>query len=200
MQTAIGNLKTEISSKYVTLDSITASTDSTEEPKVNYIFVRNKDFETYQQQQAAAIAASITTEQLNTTELVINDAYITYEDSKLLLGEESIALQSQIPVIEFLSNETFKNKNKEDDIYYYVYDDTDRYILDSEFTSYKTQQNQVTTNLNSGITKNQTSIGDLTTLTTANQNTLVLAINELVSKINALEEEVGDLKQKLGIT
>lgn len=198
MQTSINDLKTEISSKYVTIDAITASTE--EEPKVNYIFVRNSEFEAYQQQQADAIATSITTEQLNTTELVINDAYITYEDSKLLLGEESIALQSQVPVIEFLSNETFKDKNKEDDVYYYVYDDTDRYILDSEFTSYKTQQNQVTTNLNNGITKNQTSIGDLTTLTTENQNTLVLAINELVSKINALDAEVKDLKQKLGNT
>jgi hypothetical protein len=99
-----------------------------------------------------------------------------------------------------LSNETFENKKKEDDIYYYVYDDTDRYVLDSEFTSYKTQQNAVTTNLNTGITKNQTSIGDLATLTTTNQNTLVLAINELVSKINSLTDEVDTLKQKLGIT
>ena len=78
-----------------------------------------------------------------------------------------------------------------------VYDTEERYVPDSEFTEYKTSQSQVVRNLSENITKQQTSIGELSNLTTENKNTLVLAINELVTKITDLTNEVNTLKEQL---
>ena len=192
MQNAINSLEKEISEKYVTIESI-----STEDPNVNYIFLKKSEFDQYKTIHDNSLALQITTENLNATSLTLGENIITYEDSEILLNSDKLALQSQIPVIEVIDNVTFENQEKEDDVYYYVYNDTDRYVLDSEFSQYKTQQNQTNATLSNLITANNNLIGDLVALDTTNQNTLVFAINELVSRINDLTNEIELLKQQI---
>ena len=192
MQNAINSLEKEISEKYVTIESI-----STEDPNVNYIFLKKSEFDQYKTIHDNSLALQITTENLNATSLTLGENIITYEDSEILLNSDKLALQSQIPVIEVIDNVTFENQEKKDDVYYYVYNDTDRYVLDSEFSQYKTQQNQTNATLSNLITANNNLIGDLVALDTTNQNTLVFAINELVSRINDLTNEIELLKQQI---
>ena len=192
MQNAINSLEKEISEKYVTIESI-----STEDPNVNYIFLKKSEFDQYKTIHDNSLALQITTENLNATSLTLGENIITYEDSEILLNSDKLALQSQIPVIEVIDNVTFENQEKKDDVYYYVYNDTDRYVLDSEFSQYKTQQNQTNATLSNLIIANNNLIGDLVALDTTNQNTLVFAINELVSRINDLTNEIELLKQQI---
>lgn len=192
MQNAINSLEKEISEKYVTIESI-----STEDPNVNYIFLKKSEFDQYKTIHDNSLALQITTENLNATSLTLGENIITYEDSEILLNSDKLALQSQIPVIEVIDNVTFENQEKKDDVYYYVYNDTERYVLDSEFSQYKTQQNQTNATLSNLITANNNLIGDLVALDTTNQNTLVFAINELVSRINDLTNEIELLKQQI---
>lgn len=192
MQTAISELETEIASKYVTIESI-----STDNPDVAYIFLKKSAFENYNTTKDALLQQEVKTNQVTTTKVVMDNVTITSNDSDLLLNNEKVALHSDVPIIEFVDNETFETTQKDDNVYYYVYDDTDRYVLESEFSQYKTSQNQTTTVLSESIIKNQTSIGELNNLTTENTNTLVLAINELVQKISDLTNEVNTLKERI---
>jgi hypothetical protein len=123
--------------------------------------------------------------------VILNANTLTTDDSNLLFNNEKIALDKAVPVIQLIDKAGYDalteiDKNK----YYYVYDTEERYVLDSEFTGYKTSQTQVAKNLSETINKNKSSIGDLINLTTDNKNTLVLAINELVNKINNLTAEI----------
>jgi hypothetical protein len=60
--------------------------------------------------------------------------------------------------------------------------------LDSEFSQYKTLQASMLNILSQNI-------GNLESLSTDNKNTLVLAINELLTKISSLTEELQMLKE-----
>ena len=193
MQAAIDALSTEISEKYVTIESITK-----EDPTVEYIFLKKSEFDTYKKDHSDAVAKQITTEQVTTNSVVLGTHTVTTDDSNLLFNEEAVAFLSQLPLIEVLDSASYEAKEeKDDDTYYMVYDTEERYVPDSEFTEYKTSQAQIVRNLSDGVTKNQTSIGELINLTTDNKNTLVLAINELVTKINTLTAEVQALKEQL---
>ena len=187
LQKDLSNLQNSVTNDYVTKESIT-----TEDPNVEYIFLKKSAFDSYKTEHDNALQ-----EQITTAKVVIGNNSLTSQDSDLLLNNEKVALHSDVPIIEFVDNETFETTQKDDNVYYYVYDDTDRYVLESEFSQYKTSQNQTTTVLSESITKNQTSIGELNNLTTENTNTLVLAINELVQKISDLTNEVNTLKERI---
>ena len=193
MQAAINNLQKEIASKYVTIEAIT-----TEDPEVEYIFVKKSEFETYKADKDLALATSVATEKVITNQIELGEGTLVQQEDGVSFNDEKIAFVKQIPVIEVVDSKTFETKEDiDEETYYYVYDETERYVPDSEFTEYKTAQNKTNTTLTENITKNQTSIGELINLTTDNKNTLVLAINELVSKINDLTNELSSLKEKV---
>ena len=193
MQKAIDDLEKEISDKYVTIESITK-----EDPNLEYIFVKKSEFDTYKTTSAESLATQVNTEKVVTNNIVMGSHTMSTDDSDLLFNDEPVAFVNQIPVIEVLDSESFEAKTDIDDnTYYYVYDENNRYVLDSEFSEYKSSQTKTITNVTENVTKAQSSIGDLVNLTTENKNTLVLAINELVSKINDLTAEIDELKNKL---
>lgn len=193
IQKDIAALQSTLTNDYVTISSLT-----TEDPNVEYIFVKQSAFETYKTTHSEEIAESVNTKKLTTSEIVLGENSLNSSESDLLFNEEKVALSSQVPVIEVIDNSTFESLSEIDDNkYYYIYDDSDRYILDSEFTEYKTAQNGTITTLSENINKNQSLIGDLTNLNTDSNTTLVIAINELVSKINDLTTEIEELKEKI---
>lgn len=193
IQKDLADLQQTVTDNYVTIESITK-----EAPNVEYIFLKKSDFDTYKTTHDTDIAKEIITEKVTADSIVLGSHTITTEDSSLLFNQEAIALSSQIPIIEVLDSSSFESKTDiYEDTYYMVYDTEERYVPDSEFTEYKTSQSQVVRNLSENITKQQTSIGELSNLTTENKNTLVLAINELVTKITDLTNEVNTLKEQL---
>lgn len=189
MQAAIDALNKEISDKYVTIDSITKETEG-----VDYIFVKKSEFNTYQENHDAALALSITTEQVNTGSITLNEQTLTSEENKLKFNGSDVAMSNEVPIIEVLDDKTFKDKTDiDDDTYYYVYDLEERYVLESEFTTYKTQQSTSMQTLSNDITKNKNAIGDIETLTTENKNNLVYAVNELGTKFTDVISNIGEL-------
>ena len=198
IQTSVSNLAKEVSTKYVTIESITK-----EDPEVEYIFVKKSEFDLYKQEQSESFSDSIntkelTTEKLNTPSINLGNDVITSADSTLVFNEKSIAFFNQIPNIEVLDQTTYDSKDKDDKTYYMVYDTNDRYVLESELLEYKTNQAQALKGVSDLASNNQILIGNLLNLETDNKNTLVLAINELVNKINTLTQELNALKEKIG--
>lgn len=195
LQNDLSKLKTSVEDNYVTKESITDESST-----VEYIFVKKAIFDQYVKNHADTIAKELITNKVSTNEVLLNEATLAYNNANLTINNQNIALQNQVPVIECLDDKTFKDIEKSDNTYYYIYDDTDRYILDSEFSQYKQQQSYTVTTLFDNITKNKNLIGEITNLNTNVQSTIVLAINELVDKITQLDQEVRSLKEQLGIT
>ena len=98
-------------------------------------------------------------------------------------------------MIDNVSYEALPEKDPEK--YYYVYNDEERYVLDSEFSKYKASQSGTISTLSESINKNKTEIGDLSVLSTESKNTLVYAINELSTKITTILVELEDLKNRV---
>ena len=193
LQKDLSDLQKQVYEDYVTKEDITI-----DNPDVEYIFLKKSEFDTYQKDHSDAVSKQLTTEQVTTNSITLGTHTVTTDDSNLLFNEEAIAFLSQVPLIEVLDSASYESKEeKDDDTYYMVYDTEERYVPDSEFAEYKTSQTQIVRNLSDSITKNKTSIGELINLTTDNKNTLVLAINELVNKINILTAEVQTLKEQL---
>jgi hypothetical protein len=119
----------------------------------------------------------------------------------LLFNSERVALTKEVPVIELIDLKDYENKTEEeldDKTYYYIYNDDERHVLDSEFTDYKTFQGNTNTILNEGITKNKSAIGDLEQLKTENKTTLVVAINEISDYVGKLDGDLGSLLEDNG--
>lgn len=208
LQTDLQTLQTTVESDYVTKDSIMI-----DDPATQYIFVKNSEFEAYKNTHEQAISEKIATKEVEATsvnsktlnteeiiskEIVLNDNTLTSTDDNLMFNEEPVALVEQIPVIEVIADEDFKVKEDIDpDTYYYVYDTTERHVLDSEFTEYKTNQNNAMTTLSNLIVSTQDAVGSLADLTTTNNNSLVLAINELVAKIASISSDLESLKNSI---
>ena len=75
-------------------------------------------------------------------------------------------------------------ENPDENTYYYIYNDDERYLLDSEFTQYKTQQSEALNTLSNNINTNKNTIGVLSNLTTENKNSLVFAVNEVNANLS----------------
>ena len=197
IQTSVSDLAKEVSTKYVTIESITK-----EDPEVEYIFVKKSEFDLYKQGQLESIAESISTkevstEKLNTPSINLGDDVIESVDDSLLFNEKAVAFIDQIPNIEVLDQTTYDAKDKDAETFYMVYDTTDRYVPESELLEYKASQAQALKGVSDLASNNQMLIGNLTNLETANKQTLVLAINELVNKVDALTQELNAIKEKL---
>lgn len=178
------NLQNTVTSDYVTKESIT-----TEDPNVEYIFLKKSEFENYTTTHENQISQQITTQKIN-----INGEVLTVEAPDLLFNDAKIALQEQVPVISVLSKQDYDAlSQKEENVYYYIHGEEERYILDSEFSEYKTLQSNTITNLSELINTNKNSIGTLSSLTTTNKNTLVLSINEINENLIDVIDKIGDL-------
>ena len=188
-QKAFSDLEKEIASTYVTIQSIT-----TEQEGVAYIFVKNSEFDTYKE----SLKTSITTDNIITNTITFGDDVVNVKDSALYINEAKLANEDQIPVIEIIDKVAYDNKqDKDDNTYYYITDDNDRYVLESEFVKFNTSQTESIASLGADISGIQTTIGSLANLDTDAKTSIILSINELVTKITNLTQEVEDLKSKL---
>jgi hypothetical protein len=112
---------------------------------------------------------------------------VNVKDSALYINEAKLAKEDQIPVIEIIDKAAYDNKEvKDDNTYYYITDDIDRYVLESEFGEFKTSQTTSITSLGSDISEIKAAIGSLVNLETDTKTSIILAINELVTKITNL--------------
>lgn len=177
LQKELSDLQTVVTNDYVTQESITV-----ENPEVEYIFVKKSAFEAYTKEHSESIATQIATGQI-----IFGDNVLTSNESDLIFNDEKIALDKQIPVIELIDLEEFEALSSIDnEKYYYIYNDEERYVLDSEFTNYKTNQSRAISTLSDSINSNKISIGDLSILSTNNTNSLVNAINEVNAYVSQL--------------
>lgn len=192
IQKDLSNLQTSVTNNYVTKQEITV-----EDPNVEYIFVKKSAFEAYTTEHANSLAKSITTQNLvASTSVTIGDDLLTTSEQDLLFNSERVALTKEVPIIEVMDATKYEEIEVPDEnVYYYVYDTEERYLVESEFTLYKTQQSEALTTLSNNIINNKNSIGSLADLTTENKNTLVLSINEVNSNLSQLITNIGDLTQ-----
>lgn len=192
IEESIQNLQNNISSNYVTKESITDENSEEE-----YIFVKKSSFNEYVNSHNEQLSQSITTQQLNsesinTKQININENIINTDDeNSLLFNSEKVALDKQVPVIEVLSNTEYSDIEKNENTYYYVYDVDKSYVTSTEFKEYKTSQSETLSILNSNT------IGFLGNLSTDDKTNIVSAINELVTKLQNLTNEVATLKEKV---
>ena len=191
MQAAISALESKIADEYVTIDAITKGT-----PERSYIFVKSQEFSDYKSEIQNAFESN----QITTNKVILGGNDLTVTNSELHLGSDKIALNKDVPVIKYLSNDDYKKEDIQDNVYYYIYDDTDIYVLKKELEEYQNNQSNAQNLITSLVTTNKNSIGDLNTLETESKGTLVLAINELVSKIKDLTDQVNSLKEQLDKT
>ena len=190
LQQELSNLQNTVTNDYVTKASITV-----DDPETEYIFVKKTSFDDYKTKHDEAIAEQVTTKKVNTTSIQFGENNLNCQETDLLFNDEKIALDKQIPIIKCLSDSDYKDEIIEEHVYYYVYDEKDRYVLDSELTQYKNSQTSTNTILSESTNKNTNSIGDLTKLNTETKNTLVFAINEVNNNLTTLNNSVGDLTQ-----
>ena len=198
IQKEISDLQTSVTTEYVTKQEI-----SVEDPNIEYIFVKKSVFENYTKAHEEAIATSVTTKSIIISENInIGSNIITTSEQSLLLNSERLALSKEVPIISVIDKDQYESlENPDENTYYYIYNDDERYLLDSEFTKYKTQQSEALNTLSNNITSNKNTIGVISNLTTENKNSLVFAVNEVNANLSQLITNIGDLtKLPEGIT
>jgi hypothetical protein len=66
----------------------------------------------------------------------------------MIVNGKRVALNEQVPVIQVMPITDYNNLvEKQEDVYYYTYDDEDSYVLNSDWTNYKSQQSEILTSL-----------------------------------------------------
>jgi hypothetical protein len=66
----------------------------------------------------------------------------------MIVNGKRVALNEQVPVIQVMPITDYTNLvEKQEDVYYYTYDDEDSYVLNSDWTNYKSQQSEILTSL-----------------------------------------------------
>lgn len=191
LNTTAESLQTQIDSvrnsliNYVTIEEIT-----TEDPSKEYIFVKNSTFETYK----TNIANSFSTTNLTVDTITFGNNTLKASETVLLFNDKDVATVDQIPELLIISKAEYDAITPDENVYYYIYDDDERYVLQSEFSTYKETQTSSLNSMSSLITSNRTAIGSLDDLSTDTKVNLVAAINELLVKIQALTSEIEELK------
>lgn len=184
LQTQIDSVRNSLTD-YVTIEEIT-----TENPDKEYIFVKNSAFEAYK----TNIANSFSTTNLTVDTITFGNNTLKASETVLLFNDKDVATVDQIPELLTISKAEYDAITPDEDVYYYIYDDDERYVLQSEFSTYKETQTSSLNNMSSLITSNRTAIGSLDDLSTDTKSNLVAAINELLVKIQALTSEIEELK------
>jgi peptidoglycan hydrolase CwlO-like protein len=178
LQQGITDLSNNVSTTYVTKQEIT-----TEDPDAEYIFVKKSAFESYVQDHAEALKTGIETGLVKTPTITFSDDMsLSTLNGKIQANGDDVALVKEIPKIECKSKDEYdKLETKDINTYYYVYDESDRVVLDSEFSTYKQYQTNYLTKLSSSVTTN-----------TNNIQILLARIEELSSELANLKKQINN--------
>ena len=154
IETSISNLDTKVSQDYVSIESITTESDST-----NYIFVKKSDYTSDIAAKDAEMAKEISTESVKTTTIDTNsinvsNVTVTADGTDLLINDEEIALIKDVPKIVYLTQSAYDKLTPEEidhDAYYYTTSE-EIYVTKTEFDAKVTQINTSIANLQKQIT------------------------------------------------
>ena len=193
LQASIEEVSKNVNDNYVTKESITDENSQEE-----YIFLKKQAFSEYVSETEDKLAQQVITEEISTKTINIDGISITSDATYMIVNGKRVALNEQIPVIQVMPITDYNNLvEKQEDVYYYTYDDEDSYVLNSDWTNYKSQQSEVLTSLASQVESNKNHIGVLDNLNTVAKSDLVSVINELVSTIQTLNLEIQSIRTKI---
>ena len=99
-------------------------------------FVKPDVYESDKQELLNNLAESITTNQVVTNSIQLTDSTITSADGNVKVNNSQLAKISDLPVIQVMSQEDYDNlSSKNDDTYYYTYDNGVIYVTKQELDS-----------------------------------------------------------------
>ena len=170
LEANLSTLSSDLQNNYATKDELATESEN------SYTRIHT-ELETYTASHAAAISASINTQNAiigsaAVGTLTLGDTPIVINEGRISVDGNDTALITEVPIIVDTTLDDYNNSSKEENTYYYVYDDTDRYVLDSEFKTYKQTQSDLNTRFGQDIAK-------------------------LVQRIDVLEAEIKALKSQL---
>ena len=198
IEESISTLASNVDSTYVSKADIT---EVDEDNNTDYIFVKKDDYNSDKTNHENAIATEVVTQKLTTNKISLQyddeetpaNITLTSDGSDLFINDQEVALVKEVPVIEMTSQTKYESDlakgNIQEHVYYYITDDIDRYILASEFNSYKTSQDFIINTLS-------TQLGDLSQIIKPNQEnsqTLVQIIQDLALRVSELETKLAGL-------
>ena len=124
----INKVKEDLSN-YVTKDYIQDSSNE-------FIFVKNEEYEADQTAFKESLANQVTTKEIVTESLMLQDTPITVEQNRLNVNSKVIAEVNDIPVLEVLTQADYDAKEKKGEIvdttYYYTYDGDVRLVTNTD--------------------------------------------------------------------
>lgn len=170
LEANVSTLSSDLQNNYATKDELATESEN------SYTRIHN-EFENYTASHANAIAASINTQNATIGSaavgtLTLGDIPVAINDGRITINGNDTALSTEVPIIVDTTLDDYNNSSKEENTYYYVYDDTDRYILDSEFKTYKQTQSDLNTRFGQDIAK------------------LLQRVDELEAEIKALKSQL----------
>ena len=138
LESNIAKVKTDLS-QYVTKDYIQDTNNS-------FIFVKTSDYEEDQAELRSELEKQITSEEVRTDHLLINETPITIRECQMYVGDLEIASVEDVPLLEVLPQSEYDKKDKNGELdegtYYYTFDGDVRLVTSEDLnrTSNKLQQ------------------------------------------------------------
>lgn len=124
----INKVKQDLSN-YVTKDYIQDSSNE-------FIFVKDNDYQKDQEELKKSLANQVTTKEIVTDSLTLQETPITIKEGRLNVNSKAIAEISDIPVLEVLPQKEYDEKEKKGEIvdstYYYTYDGDIRLVTNTD--------------------------------------------------------------------
>ena len=97
----------------------------------NFNFVKPEDYEKDKEDFAAALASQLVTQSIDLTGSIIN-----VQEGSLCVDSKKLAQASDVPTIEVMSKTEYDNlQKKEENTYYYTYDEDTVYVTQAELKS-----------------------------------------------------------------
>lgn len=114
---------TENLKSYVTKDELA-------ELSGDFNFVKPEDYEADKEAFNAALAEKVTTKAIE-----LNGSLVEVQEGTFQVNSEALAKVSEVPVIEILTQKEYDDlENKDEDTYYYTYDEDTIYVTQTELT------------------------------------------------------------------
>jgi hypothetical protein len=114
---------TENLKSYVTKDELA-------ELSGDFNFVKPEDYEADKEAFNAALAEKVTTKAIE-----LNGSLVEVQEGTFQVNSEALAKVSEVPVIEILTQKEYDDlENKDEDTYYYTYDEDTIYVTQAELT------------------------------------------------------------------
>ena len=180
IEESVSILDQKVTQDYVTKESITTESDET-----NYIFVKKADYAKDTQDRADALSREITTEKVNTNQVVtpnisLSDLPLTSDGTSLLIDEKPVAILENVPKLQYLTQQQYDEKVKNGDI------DENTYYYTTNEESYVTASGlkEKTDTINESISGINGAIASLQTAITSIENS-IKALSESIESINS---------------